>query len=173
MTESKNIFIGIISIILGLIVIIFPLISVFTLSHIAGVGLIFLGIWFIIQSFKSESLAIGAVNLIISIFSIMLGLIFIADIKTFQLFIFLAVYIVGFLLALAGISSLLSGEGAKGKVIGVLGIIVGILFVIMGAFMGNTFVSAALIGGFLILAGIMEIFDLFGDNENAEIPDKN
>lgn len=173
MNESKNVLIGIISIILGLIVIIFPLISVFTLSHIAGVGLIFLGIWFIIQGFKSESLAIGAVNLIISIFSIMLGLIFIADIKTFQMFIFLAVYLVGFLLALAGISSLLSGDGVKGKVIGILGILVGILFVIMGAYMGNTFVSAALIGGFLILAGIMEVFDLFGDNENVEISDKN
>lgn len=173
MIESKNVLIGIISIILGLIVIIFPFISVFTLSHIAGVGLIFLGIWFIFQIFKSKSLAIGAVNLIISIFSIMLGLIFIADIKTFQLFMFLAVYLVGFLLALAGISSLLSGEGVKGKVIGVLGIIIGLLFVILGAYMGNTFVSAALIGGFLILAGMMEIFDLFGDNENAEILDKN
>jgi uncharacterized membrane protein HdeD (DUF308 family) len=34
--------------------------------------------------------------------------------------------------------------------------------------MGNPFVLAATIGAFLIIAGIMEIFDLFGDNEKLE-----
>jgi uncharacterized membrane protein len=47
MAESRNVFVGILAILLGLIIIVFPLISVFTFSAIAGIGMIFLGIWLI------------------------------------------------------------------------------------------------------------------------------
>lgn len=167
MSETKNL-IGILAIILGLIVILFPLISVVTLSHIVGIGVIFIGIWLIAQGLKSGSLVTGAVSLIFAIFAIMLGIVFIGDIKAFAFFTFAAIYIVGFFIILAGLVSLISGEGLKGKAIGVLGVLIGILFIVIGTYMGNPFVLAAIIGAFLIIAGIMEIFDLFGDNEKLE-----
>jgi uncharacterized membrane protein HdeD (DUF308 family) len=168
MSETKNVLIGILAIILGLIVILFPLISVVTLSHIVGIGIIFIGIWLIAQGLKSGSLVTGAVSLIFAIFAIMLGIVFIGDIKAFAFFTFAAIYIVGFFIILAGLVSLISGEGLKGKAIGALGILIGILFIVIGTYMGNPFVLAATIGAFLIIAGIMEIFDLFGDNEKLE-----
>jgi uncharacterized membrane protein HdeD (DUF308 family) len=161
MNETKNVFVGILAIILGLIVIVFPLISVSTFSFIAGVGIIFLGIWILAQSFKTESLAAGIADLIIAIFAIMLGIVFIGDIKAFQFFSSLALYIVGLFVALSGLTSL-SSEGTKGKAIGILGIILGVLFIVMGTYAYNPLVLAAIIGAFLIIAGIMEIFDLFG-----------
>ena len=45
MEEGRNVMIGILGILLGLIVIVFPLISVFTVNAIAGIGLVFVGIW--------------------------------------------------------------------------------------------------------------------------------
>ncbi|HSQ01917.1 MAG TPA: DUF308 domain-containing protein, partial [Methanobacterium sp.] len=48
---------GILGILLGIIVIIFPLISILTINAIAGIGIIFVGIWIIIKSLKNDSLA--------------------------------------------------------------------------------------------------------------------
>ena len=49
MAENKNVLLGIVAIILGLIVIAFPMISIFTVSILAGLGDLALGIWFLIQ----------------------------------------------------------------------------------------------------------------------------
>ncbi|MGC9516239.1 MAG: DUF308 domain-containing protein [Methanomicrobiales archaeon] len=168
MRETKNILIGILAILLGLIVIIFPLIGVFTVNFITGVGIIFLGIWLIAQGFKSGSLAAGVASLILAVFALLLGIVFIADIKAFEFFTLLALYIVGLFLGLAGLTSLISGKGMKEKIIGVLGIIIGILFVIIGSYVNHPVVLAVIIGSFLIIAGIMEVFNLFGESKLEE-----
>ncbi len=169
MNDTRNIFVGILAIILGLIVIVFPLISVVSLSKLVGIGIIFLGIWILVQSLKSGSLAAGVAGLILSIFVIMMGIVFVGDIKAFAFFTFAAIYIVGFFIILAGLAALASGQGLKEKGIGALGVIIGILFIVVGTFTGNPFVLSAMIGAFLIIAGIMEIFDLFGDDEVEKV----
>ncbi len=165
MAENRNVFVGILAIILGLIIIIFPLISVFTINAIAGLAIIFLGIWLILNALKiwGSNLAAALANIILALFAIMLGIVFIVDIKAFEFFTFIALYIVGFFLALAGIISLISIKGIKNKIIGILGIIFGILFVLLGTYMGHPLVLAAVIGAFLIIAGIMEIFGKFDE----------
>ena len=157
MVNEKNLLLGILGILLGIIVIVFPLISIFTVNAIAGIGIIFIGIWILIKSLKNDSLAAGAAGLIVAVFAIMMGIVFIGDIKAFEFFTFIALYVVGFFIALAGITSLISGEGLKGKATGALGIIIGILFVIIGTYAANPLVLAAMIGAFLIIAGIIEI----------------
>ncbi len=157
MVNEKNLLLGILGILLGIIVIVFPLISIFTVNAIAGIGIIFIGIWILIKSLKNDSLAAGVAGLIVAVFAIMMGIVFIGDIKAFEFFTFIALYVVGFFIALAGITSLISGEGLKGKATGALGIIIGILFVIIGTYAANPLVLAALIGAFLIIAGIIEI----------------
>jgi membrane protein HdeD len=157
MSEGKNVIIGILGILLGLIVIVFPLISVFTVNAIAGIGLVFVGIWILLKSLKNESIAAGIAGLIVAVFAIMMGIVFIGDVKAFEFFSFIALYIVAFFLVLAGIESLISGKGLKGKGIGALGIVIGIIFAIIGTFAANPLVLAALIGAFLIIAGIIEL----------------
>ncbi|MFY9638109.1 MAG: DUF308 domain-containing protein [Methanobacterium sp.] len=158
MNEGKNVVLGILGILLGVIVIVFPLISVFTVNAIAGIGIIFIGIWILLKSLKNESIAAGVAGLIVAVFAIMMGIVFIGDIKAFEFFSFIALYIVGFFVALAGLESLISGKGLKGKGVGVLGILIGILLVVLGTFAANPLVLAALIGAFLIIAGLIEIF---------------
>jgi len=157
MVNEKNLLLGILGLLLGIIVIVFPLISIFTVNAIAGIGIIFIGIWILIKSIKNDSLAAAVAGLIVAVFAIMMGIVFIGDIKAFEFFTFIALYVVGFFIALAGITSLISGEGIKGKAIGALGIIIGILFVIIGTYAANPLVLAAMIGAFLIIAGIIEI----------------
>jgi membrane protein HdeD len=158
MKEGNNVIIGILGILLGLIVIVFPLISVFTVNAIAGIGIIFVGIWILLKSLKNNSIVAGIAGLIVAVFAIMMGIVFIGDIKAFEFFSFIALYIVGFFLVLAGLESIISGKGIKNKGVGVLGIIIGILFAIIGTYAANPFVLAALIGAFLIIAGLIELF---------------
>ncbi len=158
MNEGKNVVLGILGILLGVIVIVFPLISVFTVNAIAGIGIIFIGIWILLKSLKNDSIAAGVAGLIVAVFAIMMGIVFIGDIKAFEFFSFIALYIVGFFVALAGLESLISGKGLKGKGVGALGIVIGILLVVLGSFAANPLVLAALIGAFLIIAGLIEIF---------------
>ena len=47
--DEKNVLMGIIAIILGIVVIAFPYVSIFTFSVLAGIGILTLGIWFLIR----------------------------------------------------------------------------------------------------------------------------
>jgi uncharacterized membrane protein HdeD (DUF308 family) len=114
-------------------------------------------------------LAAGIAVLMVAIFVIMMGIVFLGDIKAFEFFTFATIYIVGFFLVLAGLISLISGAGLKTKSIGILGIVIGILFTIIGTYVGNPLVLAAIIGAFLIIAGLMEMFNLFGENKVEKI----
>jgi membrane protein HdeD len=160
MAEGRNIFVGILAILLGLFVIIFPLISVSTFSVLTGIGIIFLGIWLLIQSFKvwRENLAAGIADLILGFFALCFGIVFIGNIAALSFLTFLALYIVGFFLLLTGITALFSGADLKARGVGVLGIVFGIIYLLLGIYVGNPLFLAIIIGAFLIIAGLMEIF---------------
>jgi uncharacterized membrane protein HdeD (DUF308 family) len=49
MAEGNNVLLGILAVILGIIVIAFPLFSVFTASVLAGFAIMLLGIWLLAQ----------------------------------------------------------------------------------------------------------------------------
>jgi uncharacterized membrane protein HdeD (DUF308 family) len=168
--NQKNVFLGILAILLGLIVIIFPLVSDYTLSILAGLGIIFLGFWLIFQAYKSwnKNLAACIASLILAFFAIAMGIVFIGNIAALSFITFLAVYIVGIFLIITGLTALFSDSGTKARGIGVLGVIFGLLFMIIGIYMGNPLFLAVIIGAFLIIAGIMEIFILPPENAMPE-----
>lgn len=171
MELQRNVSVGIIAIILGLIVIIFPLVSDYTLSILAGLGIIFLGFWLIYQGYKnwSKNLAAGVASLILAFFAIALGIVFIGNIAALSFITFLTVYIVGFFLILTGLTSLFSDSGVKAKAVGILGVVLGILFMVMGIYLGNPLFLAIIIGAFLIIAGVMEIFVLPPPEKSAKV----
>jgi hypothetical protein len=160
MNVERNVYLGILAIILGFIVIIFPLISVFTLSLLVGIGIIFLGIWLLIQGYNvwSKNLAAGIADLILAIFAIFFGIGITGNITALSFLTFLALYIIGFFLILTGLTALLSNKGIKTKGIGVLGVILGLLYLIIAIYLRNPLFLAIILGAFLIIAGLMEIF---------------
>ncbi len=160
MDFERNVFIGILAIILGFILIAFPLISIFTFSVLLGIGIIFLGIWLLIQAYNvwSKNLAAAIADLILAFFAILFGIVFTGNITALSFLTFLALYIVGFFLILTGRTSLLSNKGVKAEGIGVLGVVLGIICLIMSIFLRNPLFLAIILGIFLIIAGFMEIF---------------
>ena len=168
---DRNVVVGILAVILGLVVIIFPLIGVSTLSDLAGIGIIFLGIWLLAQSFKAweKSVAAAVADLILAVLAILWGVMFLGNIKAFAFLTFLALYIVGFFIIISGLTAFFSDKSLKGKAIGVLGVLLGVFFLIFSVYLKNPLVLAATVGAFLIIAGVVEIFDLLGEKTSPEV----
>lgn len=156
---ERNVLLGILAVILGLIVIAFPLITVFSLSVLTGLGIIFIGIWLIAQSFPmwESNKGISILSLILGILGIVVGIGLFGKILVFSILVGMLIYLGGIFLIIAGILALISGKGPSGRWGGILGIVLGILYIFVGIYALNPIYLATLIGFFLIIAGIMEM----------------
>ena len=159
MAEGRNVLLGILAILLGLIVIAFPLISVFVLSSIVGIGLIFIGVWLLAQSFEiwSSNKGVSIAALILGILGIIVGIGLFGKIVAFSILVGLIIYIGGLFLIISGIISLVSGQGSAGRWGGILGIILGILYIIIGVYALNPLYLAFIIGLWLVITGLFMI----------------
>ena len=138
---------GILSVILGLIFIIFPIFGTAALSILIGVSLIFLGIVLILAGFT-------ATNIIIGILAIIIGIIFVTNIAALSFLLGLQFYVIGILLILVGIAGLISGPKIS-KIASVLIILLGIIsFALGGVSFDQPIFAAILIGVALIIEGI-------------------
>ena len=159
MAEGRNVLLGILAILLGLIVIAFPLISVLLLSSIVGIGLIFIGVWLLAQSFEiwGSNKGISIAALILGILGIIVGIGLFGKILAFSILVGLIIYIGGLFLIISGIISLVSGQGSAGRWGGLLGIILGILYIIVGVYAFNPLYLAFIIGLWLVITGLFMI----------------
>lgn len=160
MAEGNNTLLGILAIILGILVIAFPVFSVFTASVLAGLAIIFLGIWFLAQSFGiwSSSKAVSIAYMILGLIAIIGGIGLFGDVLAFSFLASFWLYFAGFFLIISGIMSFFTQEGTAGKGVGGIGIILGILYMILGAYAWNPLYLAFLIGFWLIINGITIMF---------------
>ncbi len=154
--NEKNALLGIIAMILGIVVIAFPYISIFTLSVLAGIGILVLGIWLLIQTSRvwEISKAASIAYLILGLIAIVAGIGMMGNIYALSILASLIIYLAGFLLLFSGILTLFTAEGRAGKGIGGIGVILGILYIIIGIFALNPYYLALLIGLWLIFDGI-------------------
>lgn len=159
MAEGRNVLMGILAILLGLVVIAFPLLSVFIVSDLVAIGIIFVGVWLLAQSVVTwgENKGISIAALILGILGIVVGIGLFGKIFAFSILVGMVIYIGGLLLIFSGILSLLSGKGSGGRWGGILGIVLGILYIIVGLYALNPFYLALLIGLWLILTGLFMI----------------
>lgn len=138
---------GILSILLGLIFIICPIFSTAALSIFIGLSLIIFGIAFILSGFS-------AVNIIIGILAILVGLVFAFNITALSVLFGLQFYVIGIIMILAGIVGLIS-DSQISKIASVLMIILGIISFAFGGFsIGQPLFAAVLIGVALIVQGV-------------------
>jgi membrane protein HdeD len=158
----KNVVMGILAIILGLIVLAFPLAGLVAASVLTGFVVLMIAIWLLIVggSQMEVSKTAGILNLILGIIVLIVG---IGLIFSPALFAFLAgflLYLAGFFLIIAGIIALFSRNEFKNATwAGILGIILGILYIILGTFAFDPIYLGFLIGIWLILSGILALFE--------------
>lgn len=108
MAGERNMLLGILAIILGILVIAFPLISIFTASVLAGLGILFLGIWLFVKSFDSWTInkGISIMQLILGILAIIVGIGLFGHILIFSALVSFWLYLAGFFLLISGVFSI-------------------------------------------------------------------
>lgn len=149
---------GILSIVLGLIFIIFPMFSAGLVSVIVGLSLLFFGISaaFLGWNMRNEVENISSlIILAIGIIAIIFGFLFIFYIDALSFLIGLQFYIVGFIMIVFGIAGLLSKVSRTSIFSSVLVLIMGILAIAIAIFtIEQPIYIAIIIGVALIIEGI-------------------
>lgn len=157
----RNAIMGILAIILGILVIAFPVVGVVAASFIAGFAVIMLAIWFLIAGVSEMyvSRLVGILYLILGIIALIIGFGLIFNPALFAFLTGVVLYLAGVLMIIAGIIALLGGMEAKYRVWGgVLGIVLGIVYIILGSYAFNPIYLGFLIGIWLLLTGIFSFF---------------
>lgn len=153
---------GILSIILGLIFIVFPMFSAELVSIIVGLSLLFFGISAAFMGFNMRP-AYGAFSLaaiIIGIIAIIFGFLFIFYIDALSFLIGIQFYIVGFIMIIFGIAGLISKMTSISTFSSILVFLMGIILIVLAAFaMDNPVYIAIIIGAVLIIEGIGLMMD--------------
>lgn len=158
----KNKIVSLLAIILGIMIISFPILGVVSTSAILGLSVLFISIYALLTGISITDyntpgsiidIALGVILLIISI-----GIIF-----NPALFGFLAeitLYLAGIILIIAGVVSLVNNRNSKyGFYIGIAGIILGVCYIIIGTYIANPIILGTLIGIWLVISGIMRLLN--------------
>ena len=150
---------AIVLIVLGLIVLAFPLLGVVPAALITGFVVLIFGLGLIFNGISQmeANMGIGLTEVILGIIAFVLGIGITANPGLFAMFIGFMVFIVGLFLVIAGIIILLTKSDDQ-KWNGILAIIIGILYMIVGNFVSNPIYLGLLIAIWLIIMGIMMLF---------------
>ncbi|GAB6055391.1 DUF308 domain-containing protein [Methanobacterium alkalithermotolerans] len=150
---------ALILIVLGLIVLAFPLLGIIPLSLITGFIVLFLGIGLLLGGVAQmgESASIGIVEILLGIIALVLGIGFIFNPGLFSWLVGFIVWIVGLFLIIAGIIGIFSKTGGS-RWNGVIAAIIGILYITVGTFIADPIILGVLIGLWLLITGILMLF---------------
>ena len=158
----KNKIVSLLAIILGIMIISFPLLGIVSSSAIIGLSVLFISIYALLMGISIIDynttgavldLTSGVVLLLLSI-----GLIF-----NPALFSFLAeitLYLAGIILIIGGVVSLINNRNSKyGFYIGIAGIILGVCYIIVGTYIANPIILGTFIVIWLVISGIMRLLN--------------
>ena len=148
---------GILSIVLGLIFILFPMFSSGLVSIIVGLSLLFFGISSVYLGYnmRNDFDLYAKTTIIIGIIAIIFGFLFILYIDALSFLIAIQFYIVGFIMIIFGISGLISRMGPISTFTSILVLIMGVIAIALAAFSINQPIYIAIIIGIvLIIEGV-------------------
>ena len=157
----KSKMLNILTIILGLIIIIFPILGFASVSAIFGLAFLFMGFFITFSYFNDEHDAMKYMALIIGIILMLFGITLIAVPSLLVAFTTLFVYIAGLILLVIGVIGLFSADTPALKYLSLLNTVLGIFYLILAYFMKDVKLFGILIGIWLALSGILSLLNIF------------
>lgn len=158
----KSKFISLLAIILGLMIIIFPIMGVIGLADLIGLSILLISIYLLV-------VGVGIIdyNKTGAILDLILGLILlflsICLIYNFQILGFLAqitLYLAGIMLIVVGVVSLINNRQSRyGFYIGIAGVVLGLLYIVIGTYLADPIILGTLIGLWLVISGVLKLMD--------------
>lgn len=158
----KQTTISIIAIILGIIIIAFPMLGVIAASDILGLSVLLLSI-FLLANGVSEveyNTTRGLINTILGIIMLIISLGLIFNPSIFAFLTALTIYLAGIFLIIIGLIIIVGNRDNKyGFWMGILGIVLGVIYIILGTYIKNPLVLGSLIGIWLLVTGVLNLLD--------------
>ena len=158
----KQTTISIIAIILGILIIAFPMLGVIAASDILGLSVLLLAI-FLLANGVSEveyNITRGLINTILGILMLIISLGLIFNPSIFAFLTALTIYLAGIFLIIIGLIIIVGNRDNKyGFWMGILGIVLGVIYIILGTYINNPLILGSLIGIWLLVTGILNLLD--------------
>ena len=158
----KQTTISIIAIILGIIIIAFPMLGVITAADILGLSVLLLAI-FLLANGVSEveyNTTRGLINTILGILMLIISLGLIFNPSIFAFLTALTIYLAGIFLIIIGLIIIVGNRDNKyGFWMGILGIVLGVIYIILGTYINNPLILGSLIGIWLLVTGVLNLLD--------------
>jgi uncharacterized membrane protein HdeD (DUF308 family) len=149
-------------IILGIIIIAFPMLGVIAASDILGLSVLLLSI-FLLANGVSEveyNTTRGLINTILGILMLIISLGLIFNPSIFAFLTALTIYLAGIFLIIIGLIIIVGNRDNKyGFWMGILGIVLGVIYIILGTYIKNPLVLGSLIGIWLLVTGVLNLLD--------------
>jgi uncharacterized membrane protein HdeD (DUF308 family) len=151
---------GVLTILFGLILIIFPWFGLWTLTAILGFIMILIGIGLLVFGGFTyhASKAAGAALLVLGLLSLIAGIGLFGNVVAFATLAGLGLYLSGFILIIGGLIHVLKPLTRLSRKVGLIGIIMGILYIILGSLAVDPRGLSILMGVWLIIAGITSLW---------------
>lgn len=150
---------ALILILIGMIVLAFPIIGLFPFSLITGLIISIIGISLLLGGIVEigESSGLGISGIILGIIALILGIGFIINPALFSFVASLLVFIAGFILLGVGIVTI-TGKFGGDKSSGVVSLILGIIYLIIATLVSDPAILGTLIGLWILITGFLMLF---------------
>jgi membrane protein HdeD len=159
--EKKNTLAGILSIILGIILIISPVVGVLAVGLISGVVLLGAGAWLLVTGLSERKYdkSFWIIFTGLGVVSLLAGIIFLLNLSSIASFGIWTYIITGIILILAGVMALFVGASGNKykKWAGIIGVLIGIIYLIVGYYAVDPLILGIIIGVGFLIYGILNI----------------
>lgn len=158
----KTKFISLLAILLGLLIIIFPVIGVIGVSDLIGLSVLLISIYLllvgvsVIDYNKSGSI----IDIILGMILLFLSLCLIFNPALLGFLAEITLYLAGIMLIIVGVVSLINNRHSRyAFYIGISGVVLGLLYIIIGTYVANPIILGTLIGIWLLISGVLNLLD--------------
>ncbi len=150
---------ALILILIGMIVLAFPIIGLFPFSLITGLIISIIGVSLLLGGIVEigESSGLGISGIILGIIALILGIGFIINPALFSFVASLLVFIAGFILLGIGIVTI-TGKFGGDRSSGVVSLILGIIYLIIATLVSDPAILGTLIGLWILITGFLMLF---------------
>ena len=158
----KTKFISLLAIILGLLIIIFPVMGIVGVNGLISLSVLLVSIYLLIvgTSIIDYNKSGAILNLLLGLILLLLSIFLIYNPAFLGVIAGLTLYIAGIMLIVVGLVSLINNRTTRyGFYIGIAGVVLGLLYLIIGTFVTNPIVLGTLIGAWLVISGILNLMD--------------
>lgn len=158
----KTKFLSLLAILLGLIIIIFPVMGVIGVGDLIGLSILLISIYLLVVGISIIDYNRGGsiIDLFLGIILLLLSICLIFNPTMLGFLAEITLYLAGIMLIIVGVVSLINNRQSRyGFYIGIAGVVLGLLYIIIGTYISDPIILGTLIGIWLVISGVLKLLD--------------